>query len=274
MAKGASHVPEFGSWHSDDAVPFTTVFDQARAGKGGKMINPNDPAENLSGYQRTNEHEINTLEDNATISLRQSPLRRQIGASSTNCEESEMPAFNARGGPSSTSADLLRQSLTSQVIQNNGSEGGTHLNHQLNSDRSPLHPRARQVDRSPLHPRASQVRHGGRTGSASPAWDRKISAQSGPGTPERSRTRASTKTPEQPDKSSVPKFGAWNLKDPLSGDNITEVFDKARYERKSGADVGMHAGTPSTYEGLYKQPHGPHRSNRWCCCFQPTEVEA
>lgn len=38
------HVPEFGAW--DDGLTYTAVFDEARAAKGGKMINPNDPAEN------------------------------------------------------------------------------------------------------------------------------------------------------------------------------------------------------------------------------------
>lgn len=41
------HVPKFGAWDPNANAPaYTAVFDQARAGKGGKMVNPNDPAEN------------------------------------------------------------------------------------------------------------------------------------------------------------------------------------------------------------------------------------
>lgn len=60
------HVPKFGAWDPNANAPaYTAVFDQARAGKGGKMVNPNDPAENpdLAGmygdpaplHQRSNE---------------------------------------------------------------------------------------------------------------------------------------------------------------------------------------------------------------------------
>ena len=41
------HVPKFGAWDPNANAPaYTAAFDQARAGKGGKIVNPNDPAEN------------------------------------------------------------------------------------------------------------------------------------------------------------------------------------------------------------------------------------
>jgi len=42
------YVPKFGAWESNggNGAAYTAVFDNARTGKGGKMINPNDPAEN------------------------------------------------------------------------------------------------------------------------------------------------------------------------------------------------------------------------------------
>lgn len=41
------HVPKFGTWDANANGPaYTAVFDHARAGKGGKPFNPNDPAEN------------------------------------------------------------------------------------------------------------------------------------------------------------------------------------------------------------------------------------
>lgn len=42
------HVPKFGNWDASggDGASYTAVFDGARAGKGTKMMNPNDPEEN------------------------------------------------------------------------------------------------------------------------------------------------------------------------------------------------------------------------------------
>lgn len=42
------HVPKFGNWDASggNGQAYTAVFDHARAGKGSKMINPNDPEEN------------------------------------------------------------------------------------------------------------------------------------------------------------------------------------------------------------------------------------
>lgn len=51
-----AHVPKFGNWDSDGNVPYTLFFENARKGKGagaaagGKMINPNDPAENPEAF--------------------------------------------------------------------------------------------------------------------------------------------------------------------------------------------------------------------------------
>lgn len=42
------HVPKFGNWEASggNGQAYTAVFDQARAGKGTKFINPNDPQDN------------------------------------------------------------------------------------------------------------------------------------------------------------------------------------------------------------------------------------
>lgn len=51
-----AHVPKFGNWDSDGNVPYTLFFENARKGKGagaaagGRMINPNDPAENPEAF--------------------------------------------------------------------------------------------------------------------------------------------------------------------------------------------------------------------------------
>ncbi|KAJ1269282.1 hypothetical protein BS78_07G199400 [Paspalum vaginatum] len=47
-----AHVPKFGNWDNGGNVPYTLYFEKARKGKGagGKMINPNDPAENPEAF--------------------------------------------------------------------------------------------------------------------------------------------------------------------------------------------------------------------------------
>ncbi|KAG8087864.1 hypothetical protein GUJ93_ZPchr0010g10382 [Zizania palustris] len=47
-----ANVPKFGNWDNDGYVPYTVYFENARKGKGagGKMINPNDPAENPEAF--------------------------------------------------------------------------------------------------------------------------------------------------------------------------------------------------------------------------------
>lgn len=45
-----AHVPKFGNWDNDGNVPYTLYFDNARKGKGGKPMNPNDPVENPEAF--------------------------------------------------------------------------------------------------------------------------------------------------------------------------------------------------------------------------------
>lgn len=44
-----SHVPKFGGWDEDN-VPYTAYFDNARKGKSGVRMNPNDPEENPEAF--------------------------------------------------------------------------------------------------------------------------------------------------------------------------------------------------------------------------------
>lgn len=48
-----SQVPKFGNWESEEDVPYTVYFDNARKGKkGGKMMNPSDPHEYLDAESK------------------------------------------------------------------------------------------------------------------------------------------------------------------------------------------------------------------------------
>ncbi|KAL3596084.1 hypothetical protein D5086_007721 [Populus alba] len=48
-----SHVPKFGGWDKDN-VPYTAYFDNARRGKSGVRMNPNDPEENPEAFMHNN----------------------------------------------------------------------------------------------------------------------------------------------------------------------------------------------------------------------------
>ncbi|CAM8894212.1 unnamed protein product [Rhodiola kirilowii] len=48
------HVPQFGNWEGQQNVPYTVVFDKARQGRGGKMVNPNDPQQIPELYNNPN----------------------------------------------------------------------------------------------------------------------------------------------------------------------------------------------------------------------------
>ncbi|KAJ7549186.1 hypothetical protein O6H91_07G044300 [Diphasiastrum complanatum] len=133
--------------------------------------------------------------------------------------------------------------------------------------------------RSPLHPQLQQTRIANRTGSASPALEKKVPAEgmltSTPGTPGRIRARAgsiSSRATDQSEKSSVPRFGAWDANDPSSGDGFTVIFNKARDEKKSGGSARSSSLQPDSEEPL-KKPSLNHRSSSKWCCFQSTSAE-
>ncbi|XP_042391915.1 RPM1-interacting protein 4-like [Zingiber officinale] len=43
-----THVPKFGNW--DGSIPYTQYFEDARKGRSGKIINPNDPFDNPEAF--------------------------------------------------------------------------------------------------------------------------------------------------------------------------------------------------------------------------------
>ncbi|KAI9161366.1 hypothetical protein LWI28_016730 [Acer negundo] len=45
-----SHVPKFGNWDKEDNIPYTSYFENARKGKAGVRMNPNDPEENPEAF--------------------------------------------------------------------------------------------------------------------------------------------------------------------------------------------------------------------------------
>ena len=143
-------------------MPYTAVFDQARAGKGGKMINPNDPAENNAIYTDNNTNEGIS---NGTTTKPVSQHRRRPSK-----DDGEF-GIGSQGG---NGRHVRRASR--------GEEGFASHHENKYLERVSLDKGGSGV--SPIHPQSYQGRVGaGRLGSASPAADK----SGAPGTPTRNR---------------------------------------------------------------------------------------
>ncbi|KAF3435953.1 hypothetical protein FNV43_RR23045 [Rhamnella rubrinervis] len=254
MAQQRSHVPKFGNWESEENVPYTAYFDKARKGRGGKMINPNDPEENsdsLSDYSSS---------AGAPPSKARAEREKPVGYGAVK------PAHEQRR---SKEDDDLRQFTNSPAHHENlGRKAVNDPTHQHlgargvssgETHRRPGRPSGgseHSVDRSPIH------RHARVSGRDSPSWEGKNSYDSSHGTPGRSRLR--NRGDEIPDQgAAVPKFGEWDENNPSSADGFTHIFNKVREERQTG--VGKVTSTP---ERSYPNVHKPDaNANAQGCCF-------
>ncbi|KAL5702794.1 hypothetical protein ACHQM5_027962 [Ranunculus cassubicifolius] len=236
MAAPQSRVPKFGNWENDQDVPYTQYFDKARKGKqGGRMINPNDPANNLDVYA-----------DKAPV---QAPFRNGV-------EPEPKPRHERR--VSKEDGDLKRVTDSPGPFD------------QKRSARQSGGGPDRSVEQSPLHPHHQARTGGGRgAGVSSPSWEKKSSdggshGHLAPNTPGRSRLRFVARGDETPDKSAaVPKFGEWDENNPASADGFTHIFNKMREEKQTG--TANPVPTPK-----YNSNTGYNRNNgetQKCGCF-------
>ncbi|CAK9262219.1 unnamed protein product [Sphagnum jensenii] len=295
------HVPKFGNWDANANTPaYTAVFEHARAEKGGKIINPNDPAENPAlaaayGYLPPSEdrpvaprgrtaveaphqrHEHAPSQEEADTHHQTEHPGRYSQEPSAN--RADNPRYVGRGGPAGgpTRAAVPSDPPRRGVIDRDS-------NH--NSDRSSAEGSSHNTDRSPMHPSYPgrlTTREAGR-GASSPAWEkgRRASGDDGlvfaPGTPvNKSRLRTGAGRPEEPPAKggTLPKFGAWDAKDPTAGEGFTMIFQKASVEKKEGGPVRipqMNEPAASSFEDPHqRQPSERSRkqtqSSGWLCCF-------
>ncbi|XP_024525020.1 RPM1-interacting protein 4 isoform X3 [Selaginella moellendorffii] len=135
--------------------------------------------------------------------------------------------------------------------------------------------RQSSTERSPLHPQVRNHSSSNRTSTGSPAWEKKNEGGNNfaPSTPGRSRMRAN---PMQEDQEKgqgppLPKFGAWDPKDPSSADGFTIIFNKARDEKRAGSG-GRPASPVKNDSELYKNNPDRSSSNKWYCCFGAAET--
>ncbi|XP_072992464.1 RPM1-interacting protein 4-like [Typha latifolia] len=227
MAQHA-RVPKFGNWDSDRNVPYTQYFDNARKGKtGGKLINPNDPIENPEAF--STDPDVPMPNDERRTSRgddHHDVMSRQRYGDRPNAGDQQRKVGRAGGGP----------------------------------DRS--------VEHSPLHPHY-QVRAASKSGVSS-SWERKGPSEGnyglGSGTPGRSRIRAGGRGDETPERgSAVPKFGAWDEKDPSSADGFTHIFNKVREEKQTGSGKAPNITNDAIYVNNSRQDDSYETSS--CSCF-------
>lgn len=254
MAQRPNHVPKFGNWDANDQVPFTAVFENARAGKGNgnKIINPNDPSENPAAFG---------LQSDEPPPARRASQQHYAKEMALGTELTHLKPSGDGGLPRPTMADNSKSGSYGGVRDNEGSFGVGDY---------------QRVDQSPGHPAAYKGRLGN---SPSPVWEKKVPPEGGtmypPANPGRSRLRPGSRGDETPDRGPVlPKFGAWDEKDPASGEGFTVIFNQARNEKKTGGPVRIPALGESParmdYGNAYKQPQNapqPRKSSSWVCCF-------
>lgn len=234
MAK-PSQIPKFGNWDPNDHMPYTVVFDNARAGKGGKIINPNDPMENEALFGKGSD----AGSVNHSESASRPTARHQRRASR---DDSEF-GFGNQGFNTGHGRHPSRGEEESFSQFENGS--GTSIGSGL----------------SPIHPQA-YGRLGRKPGSASPAYDKK-SDVGAPGTPSRNRPERYV--------SPLPKFGDWDVNNPNSGEGFTVIFDKARDEKKTGGALRIQESPLRPVPDASKPQPVNQESTRWFCrCFQPS----
>ncbi|KAH7441534.1 hypothetical protein KP509_03G042100 [Ceratopteris richardii] len=233
-ARAHASVPEFGNWDAQGQIPYTSVFDNARAGKGGNSkFNPNDPAENPAAF---------------------------------GLKANDAPPTGPFSKPQPDGG-----SIGSVQSKHNGEEGW-YISDAPKKASSASGTRKNRVDEeSPNHP-VYQGRLGNRPGS--PYCERKTSAEGGSAhgssTPGRSRLRGSVRADETPDRgAAIPKFGEWNVNDPSAGEGFTMIFNQHRNEKKQGgpAIIPSQQGGSSHSNG-YKQGsilHQQKKSSFWSC---------
>jgi len=275
------HVPKFGNWDASggNGQAYTAVFDHARAGKGSKLINPNDPEENeelaaqLYGARsapppRNNERpppRFRGVPNDADESVNRHRHERRSSPEDLDVRRSSDPPGRQ---PPSYDQPPARRALGAP-----GGRGGAEAPvRRVQADRDGD---GQNHERLPAHANRPSPRETGR-GTAPPAWDRRARAPSGGdegsvmGTAApKTRLRPQVGREEPPAKGgALPKFGAWDVKDPNAGDGFTMIFQKLSNEKKEGGPVHiprLNSDHSADHEDSYgKQNHQPValRSNK------------
>ncbi|KAJ8561197.1 hypothetical protein K7X08_027387 [Anisodus acutangulus] len=287
MAKH-SQVPKFGDWERDEDVQYSIVFENAAKGKKGSKMNPNDP-QNLEAKVKSENGSDQKPERFASrddVELRKSTDKaptysspQRHGEKSEAMKGPDIPTARHERRPSREEGYLRKPTDSPLRNDNMGRrtpvESPHHRYGGLSGGATPKKAASQQrvrpdrsIEHSPLHPHG---RAGGKGGVvSSPSWDRKASSEGShglaPSTPGRSRLRSVTKGDDTPDDSSVvPKFGDWDENDPASAEGYTQIFNKVREEKQTGAAKVPAGSTDTSYSNSQKR-YG-NDSGKGCLCF-------
>ncbi|KAK3008282.1 hypothetical protein RJ639_015350 [Escallonia herrerae] len=276
-----TQVPKFGNWESEENVPYTAYFDEARKGRTGPKMNPNDPQENSdtfsndrypvaplsqqeaelkaqkepeavrSKHERRVSHEDGQLSGSTGSPLRPDAVGREVAIDLPQQHQSNVikgpEALRTRHErrPSREEGELRRPIDSAlrhdTVARKAGMSPSDTPKKAIRSVGSD-----RSIEHSPLHPH-HQAKVGNKgSGVSSPLWERKGSSEGNhgfaPSTPGRSRLRAVTRGDETPDHGpAVPKFGDWDESDPASAEGYTHIFNRVREEKHNDGKVPVMA---------------------------------
>lgn len=288
-----SPIPTFGNWESEGDVPYTVYFENTRKSKKGSKMNPKylqeDSEAEPKGHKRLDaprpNHGHHTGKDDTMLNRSTGSPHHQHGVKLQNekieSEQKRQEALQTRHVRQLNQDEGYLRNTDSSLRNANAarktpSESPQHLygglsagdttkkasRQSMESDHSNEH--------SPLHPHFN-VRTGVKgIGVSSPSWERKGSSEGGHGvapfTPGRSRLRSITKGDDTPDHGlAVPKFGDWDETDPASAEEYTQVFEKVREEKQSGAEKVPSMPTEPSYSNSEKR-YG-NGNSKGCSCF-------
>ncbi|KAJ0969188.1 hypothetical protein J5N97_022065 [Dioscorea zingiberensis] len=241
-----THVPKFGNWESDDIVPYTQCFDNARIGKIGGKFNPNDPYENPDIFKGA------------------SPV--QIPATKTRLKV-EDPKSKNWTLPASAQHIKYKSELEDQKTKDwqyrdrgNSNNHRPPSHHDFRPQKPASHPFQRRCEdrKSGDHlqkpsrtsggydfgvdPSTFQHQHQGKSGnkgglSSSSSWEKSSSGEASRGfasnTPSMSKMWPVGRGNETNGKTStLPKFGEWDECDPSSAEGYSQIFNKMKEEKQ------------------------------------------
>ncbi|XP_042490021.1 RPM1-interacting protein 4-like isoform X2 [Macadamia integrifolia] len=249
-----SHVPKFGNWESEENVPYTAYFDKAsKSRSGAKMINPNDPQENVFSDDKPSVRAT-------AIKTGAEPEAAVIPGAARSKHERRS---SREDGDLSRSTDSPAR--YDNVVRKTATDSPLHR--YADSKRTGRQSGGSSVEQSPIHSHHHARVSGKGSGVSSPSSERKGSFEHNHGlasaTPVRSRLRTTTRADETLDKgAAVPKFGDWN-EDPSSADGYTHIFNKVREEKQGGSERVPVMPTQSSYNGHHQNKNND--STAFCC---------
>ncbi|XP_021745808.1 RPM1-interacting protein 4-like isoform X1 [Chenopodium quinoa] len=243
-----TNVPKFGNWETEEDVPYTTYFENARRVTSSDKGNPNNSPDNpnvVSKFEARRGSEAVRAKQEHMVSQEDGEPQRSYDSPSR-CNGGRKASVNStHHRPAGVSSDSPKRATRA-----NG--GGMR-----SANQSPLHP----------HYQANIGTKG--TVVSSPSRERKGPSDGGhglaPSTPGRSRLRSVARGNETPDRgASVPKFGEWDETDPSSADGFSVIFNKVKEERHGS--VGSVTGT-AVHAQQSDGKHYKSKKNKGCGCL-------